>query len=218
MKAKLEKLRDLASDAASVANHGFSSAKEVAGRASSAALAAGKIEKLRDLASDVASVANHGLSSAKEVAGRASSAAFAAGKSGQQIIGKVIEHEDTKAAVAKAKEFSVSASTEAKRLTSHVADKVKEADANHKEIADKVETVSMGLGITSGIAAAGAALAAPTGVSAIGLALGITTAPLIVTAAPVLCAASTVTGVISGGAYFYSKWKTSKEKKDSEQE
>lgn len=68
----------------------------------------------------------------------------------------------------------------------------------------------MGLGITSGLVAAGATLAAPSGLSAIGVALGITSAPLIVTAAPIVGAAATVTGVISGGAYFYSKWKSRK--------
>ncbi|MGZ5017445.1 MAG: hypothetical protein ACXV8U_16860, partial [Methylobacter sp.] len=85
---------------------------------------------------------------------------------------------------------------------------------NHKKVADKIETVSMGLGITSGIVAAGAVWATPTGLSAVGVALGITSAPLIVTAAPIVGAAATVTGVISGGAYFYSKWKSKKVKKD----
>ena len=86
---------------------------------------------------------------------------------------------------------------------------------NHKEVADKIETVSMGISITSGVVAAGAALAAPTGLSAIGVALGITSVPLIVTAAPIIGAAATVTGVISGGAYFYSKWKSRKAKLDT---
>lgn len=115
----------------------------------------------------------------------------------------------------KAKELATSATIEAKKLTDRVIVKVKDADANHKEVADKVETVSMGLGITSGVVAAGAALAAPTGLSALGVALGITSAPLIVTVAPVIMVAATVTGVVSGGAYFYSKWKSKKVKDDS---
>ncbi|HEY8157762.1 MAG TPA: hypothetical protein VIF10_03565 [Methylobacter sp.] len=90
------------------------------------------------------------------------------------------------------------------------------ARTNHKKVADKIETISMGLGITSSVVAAGAALAAPTGLSAIGVALGITSAPLIVTIAPIIGAAATVTGVISGGAYFYSKWKSRKAKEDLE--
>lgn len=87
---------------------------------------------------------------------------------------------------------------------------------DHKEIADKIETVSMGLGITSGVVAAGAALVAPTGLSALGVAIGITSAPLIVTVAPVIGVIATATGVISGGAYFYSKWKTKRAKRGSE--
>jgi len=86
---------------------------------------------------------------------------------------------------------------------------------HHKRVADKIETVSMGLGITSSIVAAGAALATPTGFSAIGVALGITSAPLIVTAAPLIETAATVTGVISGGAYFYARWKSKKVKEES---
>ncbi|QTN30620.1 hypothetical protein HZ993_14575 [Rhodoferax sp. AJA081-3] len=75
----------------------------------------------------------------------------------------------------------------------------------------------MGLGITSGVVAAGAALAAPSGLGAIGVALGVTSAPLIVTAAPIIGAAATAAGVVSGGAYFYSKWKSKQtDEEDSE--
>jgi hypothetical protein len=87
---------------------------------------------------------------------------------------------------------------------------------NHKKVADKVETVSMGLGITSGLAAIGAQLAMPTGFSAIGVALGLASPPLIVTAAPIIGTAATVSGVISGGVYFYSKWKSRKARKAAE--
>ncbi len=79
---------------------------------------------------------------------------------------------------------------------------------NHKKVADQIETVSMGVGITSGFVAAGAAMAAPTGFSAIGVTLGLTSAPFIVTAAPMIAIVSTAIGVVSGGAYFYSKWRT----------
>lgn len=87
---------------------------------------------------------------------------------------------------------------------------------NHKEVSDRVEAVSMGVGITSGVVAAGASMAAPTGLSAIGVALGITSAPLIVTAAPIVAAVATATGVVSGAVYFYSKWRSRKVKVDSE--
>lgn len=85
-------------------------------------------------------------------------------------------------------------------------------EPRHKIIADRVENVSMGLGLTSGVVAAGASLAAPTGLSAIGVALGITSAPLIVATAPVIATVATAVGAISGGTYFYSKWKSRREK------
>jgi len=75
------------------------------------------------------------------------------------------------------------------------------------KIADRIETVSMGLGVASGVAALGAALAAPTGLAAIGVAIGVVSAPAVVVVAPILGVAATVAGTVSGTAYFYSKWK-----------
>lgn len=83
---------------------------------------------------------------------------------------------------------------------------------DHEKLASRVENVSMASGIIAGISAAGAAIAAPTGLSVVGVWLGVTSAPLIVTAAPILGAVATVTGVISGGTYFYSKWKKHQER------
>ena len=77
----------------------------------------------------------------------------------------------------------------------------------HEKIAKRTEDVSMTVGIAAGASALGASIAAPTGLSAIGVALGITSAPLIVTAAPVIAGVATVAGVASGATYFYSKWK-----------
>lgn len=174
-----------------------------------------KIEKLKELASTTASVASRNFSTVQETTNKISATTLAVGKSAQQAIKHIIEHEDTKSVVFRVNELATSSSHEVKKLTASVIDKVKEADENHKEVADKVETVSMGLGITSGVVAAGATLVAPTGLSALGVAVGLTSAPLIVTAAPVIAVASTVIGVISGGAYFYSKWKTKKIKDSS---
>ncbi len=164
-------------------------------------------EKLKEFAADAASATQRGLSSAQEAASKAGVVALAAGRSVQHAIGDAVEHDNTKAAVAKVKGLASSATLEAKQFAGRVVDSVKAVDANHKDVAEKVETVSMGLGITSGVVAAGAALAAPSGLGAIGVALGVTSAPLIVTAAPIIGAAATAAGVVSGGAYFYSKWK-----------
>lgn len=78
---------------------------------------------------------------------------------------------------------------------------------NHEKLANRMENVSMAAGVVAGVAAAGAVIAAPTGLSAVGVWLGIISAPLIVTAAPILGAVATVTGTVSGAAYFYAKWK-----------
>lgn len=182
-----------------------------------------RFEMLRELANDTTSLASRKYYSAQVAASKAGAATLAAGMSAQQSIGAAVEtsgqfirnaidHEDTKAVAIKAKEIATAASVGAKKLADRVVEAAKDAEENHKEVADKIETVSMGLGITSGAVIAGAALAAPTGLSAVGVALGITSAPLIVAVAPVICTASTVVGVISGGAYFYSKWKTKKAK------
>jgi hypothetical protein len=57
-------------------------------------------------------------------------------------------------------------------------------------------------GLVSAAAGVGASLATPTGLTALGVALGITSAPLIVTAAPIIALAATVTGAVSGGRLF----------------
>ncbi|KDB50412.1 hypothetical protein X805_39980 [Sphaerotilus natans subsp. natans DSM 6575] len=130
----------------------------------------------------------------------------------------LLEQEHAQAAMRQVRSISETALAETSRLTGQVIDKVKEVDLSHKAVADKAEAVSMGLGITSGVAVAGAAIAAPTGLSAVGVALGITSAPLIVTAAPVLGAAATAAGVISGGAYFYSRWRSAQEEAEAQDE
>lgn len=91
-----------------------------------------------------------------------------------------------------------------------------ENENKHEKIAKRAEDISMTTGIVSAAVGIGASLAAPTGLSAVGVALGLTSAPLIVTAAPIIGAAATVAGVVSGGAYFYSKWKNRHSPQDVE--
>lgn len=78
---------------------------------------------------------------------------------------------------------------------------------DHEKLANRVENVSMATGVVAGIAAAGATIAAPSGLAAMGVWLGIVSPPLIVTAAPILGTLATVTGTVSGATYFYAKWK-----------
>ena len=115
-------------------------------------------------------------------------------------------------------EYTDSASVGFSSLPKRLFSKVRKIDVNHEKIATQAENVSMTTGVVAGIAAAGAAIAAPTGLSAIGVALGITSLPLIVTAAPILGAVATVAGTISGGTYFYSKWKNNRKKANKSEE
>lgn len=167
-----------------------------------------KLDNLANLASKVASASTRGYSLVQHQVSEASASALETGKSLRQTVSGAFDQIETDKAAARAQELMHSASTGTQKLTSHFVDLARKADANHKEVADRIETVSMGLGITAGVTAAGAAIAAPTGIGAVGVALGLTSAPLIVAAAPVIAAAATTAGVVSGGAYFYSKWRS----------
>lgn len=80
-------------------------------------------------------------------------------------------------------------------------------DKKHEKIAKRAEDISMTATVVSAVVGVGANFFEQTGLSAIGVAIGILDEPLIVTAAPMVSNVATVTGVISGCAYFYSKWK-----------
>lgn len=168
-----------------------------------------RIGKPGEPASGASSLADDGQASAQDQAGDA-----AAASTTEKSTRKTIANGYAKAALGKAKTLTVAAASGTKNIPGKVVAKVRELDANHRDVADRIDTVSMGLGITSGVVSAGAVLAAPSGLSAIGVALGLTSAPLIVTAAPIVGAAAAVTGALSGGAYFYSKWKSAKEAKE----
>ncbi|MGX4640465.1 hypothetical protein [Massilia sp. SYSU DXS3249] len=167
-----------------------------------------KFENLSDLAVQVASASSRGYSLIQREISQAGASALEARNTVRHTVSEAIDQIDTGKAAVRAKELAQSATAGTQKLTSQFANISRKADANHKEVADGIETVSMGLGITAGVTAAGAAIAAPTGLSAVGVALGVTSAPLIVTAAPVIAAAATTVGVVSGGAYFYSKWRS----------
>jgi len=167
-----------------------------------------KFENLSNFASQVVSASSRGYSSIQHQVIEAGTSALEAGESVHRSVLEVIDQINTDKVAARTKELVQSAAVGTQKLTNHVVEIARKADANHKEVADGIETVSMGLGITAGVTAAGAALAAPAGLGAAGVALGIGSAPLIVAAAPVIAAAATAAGVISGGAYFYSKWRS----------
>lgn len=88
-------------------------------------------------------------------------------------------------------------------------------DKKHEKIAKRAEDISMTATVVSAVVGVGANFFEPTGLSAIGVAIGIFDEPLIVTAAPMVSNVATVTGVISSCAYFYSKWKNKRESRVS---
>lgn len=81
----------------------------------------------------------------------------------------------------------------------------------HEKIAKRAEDISMTATVVSAVVGVGANFFEPTGLSAISVAIGIMDEPLIVTATPMISNVATATGVISGCAYFYSKWKNKRE-------
>lgn len=86
---------------------------------------------------------------------------------------------------------------------------------NHETIAARVDAIAMITGILAGLAAAGAALATPTGFTALGIWLGLVDEPLIIKLAPTLDTVATVCGTISGFTFFYSKHKKRNQRPDS---
>lgn len=78
----------------------------------------------------------------------------------------------------------------------------------HKEVAEYVDTVSKALRVTAGVSVAGAYIAAPTGLTAVGVSLGIVSAPVLVTAAPILVSAAGIALTVSAATSLYSKYRT----------
>ena len=68
---------------------------------------------------------------------------------------------------------------------------------NHEKLADHADTVAKVSNARGGGDGGGGFVAAPTGLTAVGVAIGVVSAPAIVTAAPVLVA-------VAGGAIFFS--------------
>ncbi len=99
-----------------------------------------------------------------------------------------------------------------------VADAMSAIDTNHEKIADKADTVAKATKVAAAVAGAGASIAAPTGITAIGVSLGVVSAPVIVTAAPILIGVAGAALTVSCGASLYSKYKNKKKAKGEQDE
>ncbi|MGQ2966478.1 hypothetical protein [Methylophilus sp.] len=82
---------------------------------------------------------------------------------------------------------------------------VEALDRNHDKISDHADSIEKGVKVAAGLTIAGAIVAAPTGLTAVGVAVGLVSAPIIVTAAPLITSAAGVAIPVSAGASLYSK-------------
>lgn len=73
------------------------------------------------------------------------------------------------------------------------------------QLADLADTAAKGSRVVAGVAVVGAAIAAPTGLASVGVALGLVSAPFIVTAAPVIVAVAGGAATVSAAASLYVK-------------
>ncbi len=94
-----------------------------------------------------------------------------------------------------------------KALHGRLGESARRIDGQREQLAGHVETLSMATGIASGVATIAATLAAPTGLAALSVWLGLEDTPLLVQAAPVMAMIATLSGILSGAAYFYCRWR-----------
>lgn len=118
------------------------------------------------------------------------------------------------------KRAKAAASQAAGRHAIHVADRaaqtIRQLDESHEEIADHADTVAKATRVAAAVAVTGAAIAAPTGLTAVGVALGVFSAPIITTVAPVLLVIAGGALTISAAASLYSKSRRRKSRKGAQ--
>lgn len=100
------------------------------------------------------------------------------------------------------------------KLRSSITNLVRSADENHEKIADHVDSVAKATKVAAGVTLAGAALVAPTGITALAISAGIVSAPVIVTVAPIMAGVAGFALTISAGTSLYAKYKRGKSKED----
>jgi hypothetical protein len=103
-------------------------------------------------------------------------------------------------------------STKTGELSGKIADAVRKVGDNHAEIAEHVDTAAKATRVVAALATVGATVSAPTGLSAIGVAIGVVSPPVIVTAVPILLAVAGGTSAMSAAASLYSKSRRKKSK------
>ena len=92
-----------------------------------------------------------------------------------------------------------------KALTGTVVALVKKLDDNRDRVADHADTAAKTGRLVAAATMAGATVAAPTGLTALGVTVGVVSAPAIVTAAPVIVAIAGGMMLFSAAASLYTK-------------
>ena len=77
----------------------------------------------------------------------------------------------------------------------------------HEKVAEAADTAAKATRVIATAATFGALVAAPTGLSAIGVAVGVISAPAIDTAAPILVGVASCAAAFSAAASLYSRHK-----------
>ena len=77
----------------------------------------------------------------------------------------------------------------------------------HERITELADTAAKATRVAAAVSIIGATIAAPTGLSAVAVSVDLISAPLIVTAAPILVGVATGAAAISATASLYSKWR-----------
>ena len=132
----------------------------------------------------------------------------------EKNLGAGQSYRTTRMKVDQAKEVLTTVTERGDRLIKKAGEVGRRIDKKHREIADGADTVAKASKVAAGIAVAGAAVSAPTGLAAVGVALGVVSTPLVVTAAPILANVAGVAITISAGASLYSKFRSRMESKE----
>lgn len=104
-----------------------------------------------------------------------------------------------------ARDVSSAVMSEGTRLGDKATTTIQDLRDNHEKVAEHAKTIEDASKIVAGVTVAGAAIAAPTGLTAVGVALGVTSAPLIVTAAPIILSVAGTAATVAAAARLYSK-------------
>lgn len=92
-----------------------------------------------------------------------------------------------------------------KALTGGAVTLVKKLDDNRDRVADHADTAAKAGRLVAAATVAGASIAAPTGLTALGVTIGVVSAPAIVTAAPIIVSIAGGMMLFSVAASLYTK-------------